>query len=52
VKGNKAVTVTLVQGHLATKWSAKTFRTTLKDDVAAARKDARAALDELKEAMG
>lgn len=50
-KGHKQVVVSLVEGHFAVKWAAKTFRATLKDDVGAARKDAQAALDELKEAV-
>jgi hypothetical protein len=51
-KGNKQVVVSLVEGHYAVKWAAKTFRSTLKADVVAARKDAQTALDELKEAAG
>ena len=51
-KGNKQVVVSLVDGHHAVKWAAKTFRSTLKADVTEARKDARAALYELKEAAG
>jgi hypothetical protein len=51
-KGNKQVVVSLVDGHHAVKWAVKTFRPSLKADVAEARKDAQAALDELKEAWG
>lgn len=47
---NTTVTVTLVDGHDAVRWSVKTFRGQIKESVAEARKVAFEVLTELKEA--